>query len=92
MAANAHESARPCGCDPGAKWICERHRGFIGVDELAEVTPAQYGYLIDRIVAKSYGDCIGCDGYILALSEAPYCPTCARLRREAAATEQDGIV
>lgn len=21
-----HESAQPCGCDPGAKWICERHR------------------------------------------------------------------
>lgn len=30
----------------------------------------------------SLGDCLGCDGYILAASEAPYCPTCARLRRE----------
>lgn len=28
------------------------------------------------------GDCIGCDGYILAASEAPYCPTCARLKAE----------
>ncbi len=24
----AHESARPCGCDPGAHWICEQHRGL----------------------------------------------------------------
>jgi hypothetical protein len=31
----------------------------------------------------SYGDCIGCDNYILVASEAPYCPTCARIRREA---------
>jgi hypothetical protein len=21
-----YESARPCGCDPGAKWVCEQHR------------------------------------------------------------------
>lgn len=21
-----HESAQPCGCDPGANWICEAHR------------------------------------------------------------------
>jgi hypothetical protein len=21
-----HESAQPCGCDPGAKWVCEYHR------------------------------------------------------------------
>lgn len=30
----------------------------------------------------SLGDCTTCDGYILAASEAPYCPTCARLQRE----------
>lgn len=29
-----------------------------------------------------YGDCVDCDNYILAESEAPYCPTCARLKRE----------
>lgn len=29
-----------------------------------------------------YGDCTECDGYILAASEAPYCPTCARLKAE----------
>ena len=28
-----------------------------------------------------YGDCIGCDGYILIQSEAPYCPSCAREHR-----------
>ncbi len=22
----SHESARPCGCDPGANWTCEVHR------------------------------------------------------------------
>ena len=21
-----HESAQPCGCDPGASWVCEAHR------------------------------------------------------------------
>lgn len=31
---------------------------------------------------RSYGDCVMCDGYILALSEAPLCPTCSRLKRE----------
>lgn len=25
-AETAHESGRPCGCDPGAGWVCERHR------------------------------------------------------------------
>lgn len=27
-------------------------------------------------------DCIDCDGYVIEASEAPYCPTCARLKRE----------
>jgi hypothetical protein len=31
----------------------------------------------------SFGDCITCDGYILTVSEAPYCPTCAREHKEA---------
>ena len=22
----AHESGRPCGCDPGADWVCARHQ------------------------------------------------------------------
>jgi len=26
----AHVSALPCGCDPGANWICERHRRTTG--------------------------------------------------------------
>ncbi len=30
------QSAQPCGCDPGANWICEQHkksrRAWIGVD------------------------------------------------------------
>jgi hypothetical protein len=29
------------------------------------------------------GDCECCDGYVLDASEAPLCPTCARLKREA---------
>lgn len=29
------------------------------------------------------GDCIGCDGYVLSASEAPYCPSCARARKAA---------
>ncbi len=60
-----HESAKPCGCDPGAKWLCARHRV-----EANGLTP------------QTYGDCIACDNYILTESEAPYCPTCARLTRE----------
>ena len=23
---NEKLSAQPCGCDPGAKWVCERHQ------------------------------------------------------------------
>jgi len=23
---SGHESAMPCGCDKGAKWVCERHK------------------------------------------------------------------
>lgn len=38
-----------------------------------------------------YGDCVACDCYILHEAEKPYCPTCARLRREAQSLEQDGI-
>ncbi len=53
-----HESARPCGCDPGANWICEQHTNAI------------------------FGDCITCDGYVTCSVDAPYCPTCARLRNE----------
>lgn len=32
--------------------------------------------------ANSIGDCIECDGYVIQASEAPYCPTCSRLRSE----------
>lgn len=39
----------------------------------------------------TYGDCVSCDGYVLNAADGRHCPTCARLRREAAATEQDGI-
>lgn len=28
------------------------------------------------------GDCVACDGYVIAASEFPHCPTCARLIRE----------
>jgi len=28
-------SARPCGCDPGANWVCERHKyGWKPVDKM----------------------------------------------------------
>lgn len=36
----------------------------------------------DQTWPSSFGDCVSCDGYILDASEAPHCPTCARLRRE----------
>ncbi len=39
----------------------------------------------------SYGDCTSCDGYILNPADGNLCPTCARLKREAVAREQDGI-
>lgn len=26
LAARSHESGRPCGCDPGANWVCAEHR------------------------------------------------------------------
>ena len=29
-----------------------------------------------------YGDCCLCDGYILAIAECPFCPTCARIPLE----------
>ena len=45
----------------------------------------------EGIVPPSVGDCIACDGYVLTSEELPYCPTCARLRREAEANQQDGI-
>ncbi len=32
----------------------------------------------------SLGDCVSCDGYVLSEAETPYCPTCARLKRESA--------
>lgn len=35
-----------------------------------------------RRAKSALRDCETCDGYILAASEAPYCPTCARLKRE----------
>ncbi len=28
------------------------------------------------------GDCVSCDGYVILESDAPHCPTCARLIRE----------
>lgn len=39
---------------------------------------------LDSVGPIDYGDCISCDGYILAESEKPHCPTCARLLREGA--------
>lgn len=33
-------------------------------------------------MVASFGDCIGCDGYILDEQDAPYCPSCARERRQ----------
>lgn len=64
---NEHESAKPCGCDAGANWQCEQHRG-LGITNV--------------ILVDGLGDCIACDGYVISTSEAPYCPTCARLKRE----------
>lgn len=28
-----HESARPCGCDPGAGWVCQRHQLELAIEE-----------------------------------------------------------
>ncbi len=33
----------------------------------------------------AFGDCVECDGYIMRPEDIPYCPTCARLKHEAAA-------
>lgn len=33
-------SARPCGCDPGAKWVCERH-AFEMLEEVLKETNEQ---------------------------------------------------
>ena len=62
----SHESAKPCGCDPGAHWFCERHQ-------------PQDQPQVDTI-SEDYEDCISCDGYVLDELEAPYCPSCARER------------
>lgn len=32
--------------------------------------------------ARPLTQCVLCDGYVLGIYEAPYCPTCARLKRE----------
>lgn len=44
---------------------------------------ASRGSLVYERIADVFGDCIGCDGYILAaLEDHPYCQSCARLKRE----------
>ena len=84
-----HDSARPCGYNPGAKWTCEQHRGSGNVIISNEETDAllldclQTGIRRAKMVeAASYGDCTQCDGYVLLKDEAPLCPTCARFARE----------
>lgn len=34
-------------------------------------------------IQQPLGDCESCDNYILSASEAPFCPSCARERKEA---------
>lgn len=75
----AHDSAQPCGCDPGAKWLCEDHRLIrdtitATLDELENAAPRP------PLMAPSLGACPTCDGYAINASEAPYCPSCARER------------
>lgn len=42
------------------------------------MTLAEY----DRAMTLPLGDCANCDGYIISEAERPYCPTCAREKRE----------
>ncbi len=86
-----HESAQPCGCDPGAKWLCERHQQEATRLGNWTVTPTQ-PQLDPTVLTRAergqiqygatFGDCVSCDGYVLDPSEAPHCPSCARLKRE----------
>lgn len=51
--------------------------------------PDVYAALADFVAAlvkdaeqqPTLGDCQTCDGYILNPAEAPYCPSCARVKR-----------
>lgn len=76
----AHDSAQPCGCDPGAKWLCEDHR--LIRDVVAETIDELGGFESRRGLGvpgvANYGNCPTCDGYCLNQAEAPYCPSCAR--------------
>ncbi len=60
------------------------------VDEVAPFTAEQWELARSRPLAvlpisAAIGDCVMCDGYILTWADAPLCPTCARLKREAEA-------
>lgn len=33
---SGYESCRPCGCDPGANWVCQRHQAEAKIREEIE--------------------------------------------------------
>ncbi len=63
-----HESAQPCGCDRGANWTCEQHRGL------------GHSYIeMDGIVAVGSRtpepNCSFC-GFLLTPTDTFCCPAC----------------
>ena len=51
-----YESAQPCGCDAGAKWVCERHQGERATMSVTPViTPHQEVRVVDPLTGGIKG-------------------------------------